>query len=141
MIAAGGYFWLEWRANHYRYKSIDDRLVILEDLENGRLTAEEADRKLKEISGGTWGKLASHDEVSTQHHVRIRVSDTLSRTIKSDLQLPMGLVYAAIDAGGRISASLDGYDQGIKDMIVSSKTGQQTQQMVAGDDSIEVTIE
>ncbi len=141
VVAAGGYYWLEIRANRYRYKSIDDRLGILEDLENGRLTAEEADRKLKEITGGTWGKLASHDEVSNQRHVRIRVSDTLSRTIKSDLQLPMGLVYAAIDGGGKLSVSLDGYDQGIKEMIVSSKAGQKPQPMVAGDDSIEVTIE
>lgn len=141
LIAAGGYYWLEWRANHYRYQSIDQRLAILEDLENGNITAEEADGKLKAITGGTWGKLASHDEVTTQRHVHIRISDTLSRSIKSDLKLPMGLVYAAIDGGGKLSASLDGYDQGIKEMIISSNTGKEPQHLVAGDDSIEVIIE
>lgn len=141
LVAAGGYYWLELRANRFRYQSIDNRLAVLEDLENGKLTAEEADLKLKDITGGTWGKLASHDETSSQRHVRIRVSDTLSRSIKSDLLLPMGLVYAAIDGGGKLSASLDGYDQGIKDLIVSSSSEKKPQQMGAGDDLIEVSIE
>ncbi|MHB8193022.1 MAG: MDR family MFS transporter [Bellilinea sp.] len=142
VVAAAGYYWLEWRAGRFRYQSIDSRLAILQELEDGRLTAEEADGKLKIITGGTWGKLASHDEISTQRHVRIRVSDNLSRTIKSDLILPMGLVNAVIHGSGRFSAALDRYDpQGIRNMVLGSTDGHNSQQMVAGDDHIEVTVE
>lgn len=142
LVAAGGYYWLELRAGRYRYQSIENRLTILQDLEDGKVTAEEADKKLKDINGGTWGKLASHDEVASQRHVRIRVSDNLSRTIKSDLLLPMGLVNAVIHGTGRLAAVLDGYDpQGIKNLIVGSTAGGNPQQMVSGDDHIEVTLE
>lgn len=142
VIAAAGYYWLEWRAGRFRYQSIDNRLAVLQELEDGRLTAEEADQKLKLITGGTWGKLASHDELSTQRHVRIRVSDNLNRTIKSDLRLPMGLVNAVIHGTGRFSAALDRFDpRGIKDMVVGSTNGHNPQQMVTGDDYIEVTVE
>lgn len=143
LVAAGGYFWLEARAGRYRYKIIDDRLAIIQHLEEGAITAEDADKELKIINGGTWGKLASHDEVSNQKLVRIRVSDIVSQDVKSELTLPLGLINAILHGPGRISTSLDRYNvQGIKELIaVSASDGRQPQQMIEGEDQIDIIIE
>ena len=72
VAAAGVYYWLEWRAGRSRFSSIEDRLSIIQDLEEGNLTAEEANLKLKTIQQSSWGKLASHDSAASQKHLRIR---------------------------------------------------------------------
>lgn len=140
--AAGVYYWLEWRAGRSRFSSVDERITIIQNLEEGNLTAEEASLKLEAIKTNSWSKLASHDAATSQKHLRIRVSDTLNRIIKSDLVIPMGLVNTVLDTGGRFSNVLDQYDsQQLKDLIASTSDGDKAGQMQAGDDQIEVTIE
>jgi len=136
------YYWLEWRAGRSRFSSIEERISIIQNLEEGKLTAEEANLKLDAMKNSSWGKLASHDAATSQKHLRIRVSDNLNQTIKSDLLIPLGLVNTVLDSGGRFSAILDQYDyQKLKDLIASTTEGETQHQMDAGDDHIEVMIE
>jgi hypothetical protein len=136
------YYWLEWRAGRSRFSSIDERLSIIQDLEEGNLTAEEANQKLDTIQQSSWGKLASHDSAASQKHLRIRVSDNINRMVKSDLVIPMGLVNTVLDSGGRFSATLDQYDhQELQNLIAGTKEGTSHGNMEAGDDTIEITIE
>ncbi len=142
IAAAGVYYWLEWRAGHSRFSSIEDRLSIIQDLEEGNLTAEEASVKLDKIQQSSWGKLASHDSAASQKYLRIRVSDNLNRMVKSDLVIPMGLVNTVLDSGGRFSATLDQYDhQQLNDLITGTTGGSSLHHMDTGDDTIEITIE
>jgi len=142
VAAAGVYYWLEWRAGRSRFSFVDERIGIIQNLEEGKLTAEEASVKLEAIQTNSWSKLASHDAATSQKHLRIRVSDNLNRIIKSDLVIPMGLVNTVLDTGGRFSTVLDQYDhQQLKDLIASTSDGDKAGQMLAGDDQIEVTIE
>ncbi|HEY4693002.1 MAG TPA: MFS transporter [Bellilinea sp.] len=142
VAAAAVYYWLEWRAGRSRFSSIEERISIIQNLEEGKLTAEEANLKLDAMKNSSWGKLASHDAATSQKHLRIRVSDNLNQTIKSDLLIPLGLVNTVLDSGGRFSAILDQYDyQKLKDLIASTTEGETQHQMDAGDDHIEVMIE
>ncbi|TDA66237.1 MAG: MFS transporter [Chloroflexi bacterium] len=142
LAAAGGYYWLELRAGHSRFSSIDARLAIMQNLEEGRITAEDANVKLESIKNNSWGKLASHEEINPQRNVRIRVSDQLNQVVKSDLVLPIGLVNTVLHAGGKLSVQLDRYDpQELNKLIAGTAQGQKPQQMIAGDDCIEVTVE
>jgi MFS family permease len=142
VVAAGGYYWLEWRAGRSRFSSIDERLAIIQDLEDSKITAEEANLKLEMIKNSSWGKLAMHDAANSQRNVRIRVSDQLNGIVKSDLVLPMGLVNTVLHAGGKLSAQLDQYDsQELNKLIAGTTDIQDPHHMIAGDDHIEVTVE
>jgi len=142
LVAAAGYFGLEWRAGRSRYASIDARLAVIQDLEDGHITAEEANLKLGKIKNSTWGKLASHDEVNPQQSIRIRVSEGESRTIRSDLVLPMGLVNSVLYVGGKLSHTLDPYDSmELESRIRAAANGQPFEPMVSGDDQIEISLE
>ncbi|MHB0988013.1 MAG: hypothetical protein ACYC3P_05015 [Bellilinea sp.] len=98
--------------------------------------------KLESIKNSSWGKLASHDEINPQRNVHIRVSDQLNQVINSDLVLPIGLVNTVLHAGGRLSVQLDRFDpQELNKLIAGTTHGQNPQQMIAGDDCIEITVE
>jgi hypothetical protein len=62
--------------------------------------------------------------------------------MKSDLRIPAGLINAMVHGEGSISADLERYDQvELKNMIARSSNGSSTEQMDAGDDQIEISIE
>ncbi|HAL17109.1 MAG TPA: hypothetical protein DCP32_10280 [Anaerolineaceae bacterium] len=98
--------------------------------------------ELESIKHSSWSKLASHEEINPQRNVRIRVSDQLNQVVKSDLVLPIGLVNTVLHAGGKLSVQLDRFDpQELNKLIAGTAHGQKPQQMIAGDDCIEVTVE
>ncbi len=142
LLAAAGFYWLEWRVGRSRYGAIDERLTIMERLEEGEINAEEAGRLLEEVSDGIWAKLAPPAEVIERRQLRIRVSDPATGTMKSDLRIPVGLVSTVLHSAGSLSAELDNYDQQeLKDLIAKSTSHQTSQRMDAGDDQIEVSVE
>ena len=142
LIAAGAYYSLEWRANRARFRAIDERLDIMEHLEEGKITAEEACEKLAAVNEGVWVRLTTPEETPERKHVRIRVSERSSEIMKSDLRIPMGLINAVLYGRGRLSADLAGYDsQAIKSLIAKSTSTQLSHSMKAGEDDIDVSIE
>lgn len=142
VIAAATFYSLEIRAGRARFRAIDERLAIMENLEEGRITAEEASQQLTEVNEGVWVRLTAPEETPERKHVRIRVSDRGSQIMKSDLRIPMGLVNAVLYAGGSISQQLDGYDnQALRSLIHKSTQSQSAQRMQTGEDEIDVSIE
>jgi MFS family permease len=142
LIAAGAYALLERQVGYSRFQAAERRLVILEQLENGKITAEEASYLLEKMNEGTWGRLMPAVDSFSTRHLRIRVSDTLSGVIKSDLRIPLGLVNIVLHGQGSFSSSLNTYDaKALKMLILKSTTGSGTQAMSAGSDQIEVTVE
>lgn len=142
IIAAATFYSLELRAGRARFRAIDERLAIMENLEEGRITAEEASRKLTEVNEGVWTRLTAPEESPERKHVRIRVSARGSQIMKSDLRIPMGLVNAVLYAGGSLSEQLNGYDnRELHRLIAQSAQSQAAQRMQAGEDDIDVSIE
>lgn len=142
VLAAAAYFSLEYRAEKAKFKAIDERLNIMENLEEGRITAEEASRKLAEVNEGVWVRLTMPDETPERKHMRIRISDRSNQIMKSDLRIPMGLINAVVHAGGRVSHDLAGVDdQLLKSLIAQSASSQSSRSAKSGEDNIDVTIE
>jgi MFS family permease len=142
LIASGAYLALEWQVGRSRFETAERRLAILEQMENGKITAEEAGYQLEKMGESTWGRLMPVGETFSRHHLRIRVSDALNGGIKSDLRIPVGLIDIVLHGQGNISSSLNTCDlKALETLILKSTTGSGTQVMRAGSDQIEVSVE
>ncbi len=145
LVAAGAYYALELRVSRVRWAAVDQRVDILEQVEEGRITAEEASRLLEEVGEGSWARLAPEPagEAPGHRHVRIRVSDLASGAMKVDLRLPVGLVNTVLYMGGRLSADLEGYDPlALQQLITQGNAGGgDTHTLDGDDDRLEITIE
>jgi len=147
LAAAGAYYGLEWQVGRSRDEGVEARLKIIEQLEEGRITAEEAGRLIEQVGDSIWAKLAPPTTAAEKRHLRIRVSDPATGTMKtgtmkSDLRIPVGLVNAVLHTEGRLAAALDHYNQqDLKELIANSTQQKSPQQMNAGDEQIEVSLE
>jgi MFS family permease len=143
VIAAGAYYYLEVRTGSARWAVIDERLRIIEQLEDGAITAEEAANLLERVDEGRWAKLAPTLPAEQKRHIRIRVSEMATGNMKSDLRLPVGLVNTILYTSGRLSADLEEFDHDrLRELISSSTAGNQPQSMAAGDQTkIDITLE
>jgi MFS family permease len=142
VLSAATYFGLEKKVQQVRYNAVEQRIGILENLESGTISAEEAALALEKITEGSLGRLAKAQAQPDQQHLRITVSDPDSGMIKSDLRIPLGLVNTILHGGGRLSSALEGYDQkALIGMIKSSAGDGSPQEMRQGDDHIQVKLE
>lgn len=145
LAAAGAYYLLELRVSRVRWAAVDRRVDILEQVEEGRITAEEASRLLEGVGEGSWARLAPEPagEAPARRHVRIRVSDLASGAMKVDLRLPVGLVNTVLYMGGRLSADLEGYDPlALQQLITQGDAGGGGTRTLDGDDDrLEISIE
>lgn len=142
VIAAGAYVAIEQQTGRSRFQSAERRLAVLEQLENGKITAEDATSLLEKIGGGTWERLMPIGEPIARRHVRIRVSDAMNGIVKSDLRIPLGLVEIVLHGHGSLSPNLNNYDtKALKTLLLKSTTQPGTQTMQAGSDRIEISVE
>jgi MFS family permease len=111
LAAAAAYYTLELRVSSSRYEIVDARLRILEQLEEGQITAEAACLKLENIGEGTWARLALVEAPIEPRKMRIRVSDLNTGLMKVDLRLPVGLVNTVLYVGGQFSPDLEERDE------------------------------
>ncbi|NLG74402.1 MAG: MFS transporter [Chloroflexi bacterium] len=144
VLSALTYFALEQRAGQTKYAAVNQRLEIMERLENGDLSVEEAARLLEGIGEGTWAKLAGqHVEAPrSRRSVRIRVSDLRSGAVKSELSLPVGLVSMALHANGKLSPALERYSLAdLGELISRSLTKDSPQQLETDDERVDISLE
>lgn len=139
VLSALAYFLLELRVGRARWDAIDRRVHILEQLEDGNITAEEAARVLESIGEGAWARLAPQEpEPASSQKVRIQVSDLTTGVMKTDLRLPMGLVNTVLYVGGKFSADLeDEHQRRLREMLLQETS----QPVVLNGDRLEVTLE
>jgi len=107
LVAAAGYALLEMRVSRSRYDIVDQRLRIMERLEEGEISAEAASQMLDALGQGAWARLAPHEALTEPRKMRIRVSDLNTGLMKVDLRLPVGLVNTVMYVGGMLSPDLD----------------------------------
>jgi MFS family permease len=143
LVAAGGFYLLEMQVRRSRWAVVDARLEIMEQVEEGYLTAEEAARQLEGVGQGTWSRLATDQPLRPRRHMRIRVSEAQSNIMKIDLRLPIGLVNMVMDSGGRLSSGLGlQEDQDLQALISYRNPGEATAGMGGHRGSrVEISIE
>ncbi len=144
VVAAGVFGWMERGIGRSTWDVVDERLDILEMLEEGKLSAAGAARRLDAVPEGKWSSLTTGAEQSAaRRHVRIRISDPASGTMKVDLRLPLALVHTVLHMGGKLSDDLDGFDmQALSELIANHTTGGQAGMMqMDNDETMEVSIE
>ncbi len=143
VVAAGAYYYIEVRTGRARWAVIDERLQIIEQLEEGAITAEDAAKFLEQIGEGRWARLAPTLPAGKKRHLRIQVSELASGNMKSDLRLPVGLVNTILYTSGRLSADLEEIDHDrLRQLILSSTADNQPHSMATGDQTqIDISLE
>lgn len=106
VIAALGFFMLASRASRARWELANERLDIIERVELGKLSAEEAALKLETATDSPWARLANEQPMRSRRHLRIRISEGEDSAMRMDFRLPVGLVNMVLESGGRLSSSL-----------------------------------
>ena len=101
-------------------KQQEERKRILEMLQDGKITAEEAMKLIDAL------QLHGEKTQKKRHKprwVRIRVTDMQSNRIRVNLTLPVGLVRAGLRTGGNI-AGIEGFDtEGLEEMLNRGEVG------------------
>jgi MFS family permease len=134
VIATGAYYLMKWQVDRSTWTAVDQRLDIMEMLEEGEISAEEAAGLMQSLEDGKWAKLGAPKPAEETRYLRIRVSDLASGIMKTDLRLPLGLVNTVLYVGGRLAADLDDLDsQALRQLITQSTTGESVQTMDMND--------
>lgn len=143
IIAAAGYYLLELRVERAHWSAVNKKLGIMEMVEDGELSAEEATHRIEGVSDLPWKRLAPSEAQTAQRHMRIRINDLSSNTMKVDMRLPLGLVNAALDTGSRFSSSLNLVEeQELREAIIkSTKQDTTSDAEVPNSQNIEISIE
>lgn len=140
LLAAGAYYLMEWQVGRSAWAAVDTRLNIMERLEEGEISAQEAAGLLEAVGEGKWASLAPARSGKEGRYLRIRVSDLASGTMKTDLRLPLGLVNTVLYVGGRLAADLDRFDPQELGALISQSTADENLQTLAMDDNEEIQI-
>ena len=102
----------------------EERLKILEMLEEGKITAEEAATLLRALQGGQGARQTAAAPGGRRQFLRIHVSDRLSGAPKVNVTLPMGLVSAGLRMAERFAPELEGFDmQQLEEILASGAEG------------------
>jgi len=142
LAATGAYYWLAWQANRSRHQAIEQRLGILERLEEGQVTAEQAASLLAQVSEGPWLRLVPAETTARMPHVRIRVSEATSGVMKGDLRIPVGLVNTLMHTESSVSSALERYDQEhLRSLLAQTAAGHNPQRIQNGDEHLEMTLD
>jgi MFS family permease len=143
IVAALAFYLLEKRVERARWAVVDQRIDIIEKLEQGQISAQAASQMLEAVDHGAWARLVPKTENSVERrHLRIRVSDLSSGMMKMDLRLPMGLVNTVLYAGGQFSADLeDASDVHLRELLSRDGLHEAPKQVEANGERMEVTLE
>ena len=103
----------------------EERMKILQMLEEGKVTAEEAATLLRALEGGRrTGPGASTQAGGKRQFLRIQVTDMTSGTAKVNVTVPMGLVGAGLRMAERFAPEFEGFDmQELEELLASGAGG------------------
>ena len=106
----------------------EERLRVLQMLEDGKITPEEAASLLRALGRGQ--DAATRAGATENRYLRIRVTDLASGTGKVNVTIPLGLVSAGLRIAERFAPDARGIDmQELEEAIVS---GAETQHRAYG---------
>jgi hypothetical protein len=129
----------------------EERLKILQMLQDGKITAEQAAGLLEALGDEKEEKPGSRRETGSapasvpgeKRWFRVRVTDTDSGKTRVNVRMPIGVVDAGLKMGMRFVPEVDGMD--IKELLSMIGSGEQGQVVDVYDDEdgehVEVFIE
>jgi len=102
----------------------EERLRVLQMLEGGKISAEEATALLRALDKGQAAGRAGPTIGTENRYLRIRVTDIASGTDKVNVTIPLGLVGAGLKIAERFAPDFEGVDmQELEQAIVSGAQG------------------
>ncbi|MCP4543107.1 MAG: MFS transporter [Chloroflexi bacterium] len=143
IVATGAFILLERRAGISAWAAVDERLKILQMLEEKKISAEKASTLLQGLKERQWAAAGTTGPSWERRHLRIQVSDVASGTLTTNMVLPMGLVNTVLYTGGRLTDDLDSLDlQELERLVDSSAAGQGIETMrTDADQQVEILVE
>jgi hypothetical protein len=119
----------------------EERLKVLQMLEDGKITPEEAASLLRAL--GKREDTATRAAATENRYLRIRVTDLASGTGKVNVTIPLGLVSAGLRIAERFAPEARGIDiQELEEAIISGAEGKIVEVMDAEDNErVEIYVE
>ena len=119
----------------------EERIKILEMVEAGQVTADEAASLLRAMEGGTRGPTAGQ-ETAPGRFLHINVTDLDSGAGKVNVTLPLGLVSIGLRMAGRFAPQKDLDMQELENLIVGGALGKIVEVVDAEDNErVEIYVE
>jgi MFS family permease len=142
LVAAGAFALLERRVGRSTWAAVDERLKVLQMLEERKISAQEAAALLQTLEGRLWATTEVSGPIRERRHLRFRVSDLMSGMTKADILLPMGLVHTVLYTGGRLSDDLVELDlQKLEAMVADGTAGERVERLDTGDEQVDIYVE
>jgi hypothetical protein len=119
----------------------EERLKVLQMLEDGKITPEEAASLLRALGKGQ--DAAARATATENRYLRIRVTDMASGTGKVNVTIPLGLVSAGLRIAERFAPEAQGIDmKELEEAIMSGAAGKIVEVMDAEDNErVEIYVE
>jgi hypothetical protein len=119
----------------------EERLKVLEMLEDGKITPEEAAALLRALGKGR--EPAPRAAAGENRYLRIRVTDLASGTGKVNVTIPIGLVSAGLRIAERFAPEARGINMGeLEEAILGGAQGKIVEVMDAEDNErVEIYVE
>jgi hypothetical protein len=121
----------------------EERLRVLQMLEDGKITPEEATALLRALGKGQSAGSRTAAAGTENRYLRIRVSDMASGTGKVNVTIPLGLVSAGLRIAERFAPDFEGVDmQELEQAIISGAEGKIIEVVDAEDNErVEIYVE
>lgn len=121
----------------------EERLKVLQMLEEGKISAEEAATLLRALEGGTRSRGRPSEPGGQHRYLRIQVTDMASGTGKVNVTVPIGLVRAGLRIAERFAPDFGEFDlQELADLIAEGAMGKIVEVVDAEDNErVEIYIE
>ncbi|MGD2143580.1 MAG: hypothetical protein PVF54_03780 [Anaerolineae bacterium] len=121
----------------------EERLRVLQMLEDGKITPEEAAALLRALGKGQGAGPRVVGPDTENRYLRIRVTDLASGTGKVNVTIPLGLVSAGLRIAERFAPDFEGVDmEGLEKAIISGAEGKIIEVMDAEDNErVEIYVE
>jgi hypothetical protein len=121
----------------------EERLRVLQMLEDGKITPEEATSLLRAMGKGPGRGGRSGVPLTGNRFLRIRVTDLATGTGKVNVTIPLGLVSAGLRIAERFAPEAQGIDmQELEEAIMSGAEGKIVEVMDAEDNErVEIYVE
>ncbi|NPV56423.1 MAG: hypothetical protein HPY76_07120 [Anaerolineae bacterium] len=129
-------------------KVTEERMKILNMIQDGKLSADEGMRLLEALEGDTDSTVSS---AGSEYQVfnragrflRISVTDTNSGKVRVNVRLPIGVVMAGMKMGAKFSPEVQGLDLGVLNEFIRTGSTGKVIDVYDDDDSerVEVFVE
>lgn len=121
----------------------EERLRVLQMLEDGKITPEEATSLLRALGKGEEASRRAPAAGTENRYLRIRVTDLAAGKAKVNVTIPLGLVSAGLRIAERFAPEAKGIDmEELEQAIMSGAEGKVVEVMDAEDNErVEIFVE